>query len=442
MNTIVEAKSKSGNGRKPTLAGPNESWPARWVGAVREGMGRVAWSLAFASAILMYLGGPAHASSLLGISGVAYGTYAVAGSVTTVSPTAYVTRGCPSVPGTSNSSSASITDAPLVTTGTTATDVTTTANSSQGTSDVQNVSLLGGLITATAVSAASAATQSVSSFGVSAAGSMFTDLVVGGVAIASNVAPNTTILLPGFGRVMLNEQISTVNATSAKLTVNMIHVFITAANVLAIPPGTQLIVSVANSTLVSAEGPALLVGFANGTGVYGATFSSGPTAPAQLSCIGTNGVTKTVNAVGLVVPGVLSSGAISDSDRGYISPVIVNGSTTSTIATANVLNGLVTLSSLTVKGNVSTTDGIQVGLSDTGTVFTNLVVTGHPEITDSVARNTQINLPGIGTLYIHRVVVLAHSIDVHGIELVISSSNTLGLPAEYVSVGRAFVGIP
>jgi hypothetical protein len=46
----------------------------------------------------------------------------------------------------------------------------------------------------------------------------------------------------------------------------------------------------------------------------------------------------------------------------------------------------------------------------------------------NVAANTQINLSGIGTLYLHRVIQGTNSITVHMIELVLVSNNVLGLP--------------
>src|SRR5207244_13619986 len=90
-----------------------------------------------------------------------------------------------------------------------------------------------------------------SGFHTRAEGATFVSLVVPGVPITVNPPPNRNISLPGFGHVVLNEQITRVRSTSASFTVNLIHVFITEANVLNIPIGTQIIVSHASRRLTS-----------------------------------------------------------------------------------------------------------------------------------------------------------------------------------------------
>jgi hypothetical protein len=62
-----------------------------------------------------------------------------------------------------------------------------------------------------------------------AEGSGFTGLVVNGVALAADPAPNTRLRIPG-GFVVLNEQIrSGDGVTSSGITVNLIHVVLTEA---------------------------------------------------------------------------------------------------------------------------------------------------------------------------------------------------------------------
>lgn len=97
--------------------------------------------------------------------------------------------------------------------------------SAESNSTAENVNLLNGLITADGVVAL--ASSSVTGTGVSsdAEGSQLANLVVNGVAIASDVAPNTQLDLPGVGYVILNEQRRTGDGvTTSGITVNMIHV--------------------------------------------------------------------------------------------------------------------------------------------------------------------------------------------------------------------------
>jgi hypothetical protein len=148
-----------------------------------------------------------------------------------------------------------------------------------------------------------------------------------------------------------------------------------------------------------------------------------------------------VNAAGLNLPLVLTSGTVSDTVEGNITPTLISGKTSSTIQSLNLLNGLITVKAFKVQANASSTDGVHVSLNDTGTTFTQLVVLGHPEILDTVAPNTKVTLAGIGTLYLHRTAIQPNYLDVYGIVLVINAGNTLGLPAQNVYVGHANVGI-
>src|SRR5438132_319480 len=185
----------------------------------------------------------------------AYGTQAKLGSVVVAGKTAVSTLGpCGTVePPVHNENTVASTDAsPLFTTGvinTTADGTTLIGGTLQAmaTADAHDANLLitqlGGVITADEVKAVSATTHDATGFHTSAEGSTFVNLVVAGIPIIGNPAPNTQINLVGFGHVVLNEQIAKLTPRLASLTVNMIHVFITQANILNIPIGTEIIVS-------------------------------------------------------------------------------------------------------------------------------------------------------------------------------------------------------
>src|SRR5207247_4147771 len=193
----------------------------------------------------------------------AYGTQATLGNVAVAGKTAVSSLGACGIVDTTvhNENTVASADAtPLFTTGVinTTADGTTLVDGTlqaMATADVHDASLLitqlAGVITADEVKAVSTTTHDNSGFHTSADGSTFVNLVVAGVPITVNPPPNTNISLPGFGHVVLNEQITRVRSTSASFTVNMIHVFITEANVLNIPIGTQIIVSHASSGLTS-----------------------------------------------------------------------------------------------------------------------------------------------------------------------------------------------
>ncbi len=90
----------------------------------------------------------------------------------------------------------------------------------QSIATVGEVTILGGLITASRVFGVATATKVGSTTISDAYGSTFENLVVNGVSVADDVAPNTQISLPGVGYVVLNEQIQSASG----ITVNMIHV--------------------------------------------------------------------------------------------------------------------------------------------------------------------------------------------------------------------------
>ena len=384
-------------------------------------------------------------AQFLEYSASAYGTYAYVGSTATIGKTAPVSVG----PGcgtaqtgvTASGTVASLTAAPTAVTGSVNTSASTALNKATGTADVHNVNLLVGLISGSEVKAVSTTFKDSTGLHTSAAGSKLVGLVVAGMPITSVPAPNTTIQLLGFGKVVLNEQIVTGTATTKKLTVNMIHVYITQSNVLGIAVGTQIIVASASSGLTGINGPGSLDGNAYGTYVTGTLIKSSPTAPVAVGCQGNALITNT--QVGISVPNVLSSGSIFDTAQGSVTASQSSAQTTASIQNANVLNGIIKASTISAQANASTTNGVAFHFSTSGS-FVNLSVSGHPEITASVSANTQVTLTGIGTLYLKRVIQGTNSVQIRMIELVLTQSY-LGLPTGthvYVGVASASLHSP
>jgi hypothetical protein len=128
--------------------------------------------------------------------------------------------------------------------GTIAADGTRTAAASDQTA---GLSLLAGLITADVVSTTAQAQQPLTTSGpgtVTVSGSTtFTNLRIGGVAIAANPGPDTTISLPLVGSVVLNQQ--TAIAGGDGITVNALHI--------SLLTGTQLTIATSTSALLSAD---------------------------------------------------------------------------------------------------------------------------------------------------------------------------------------------
>src|SRR5205807_4333386 len=331
----------------------------------------------------------------------AYGTQATLGNVVVAGKTAVSSLGACGIvqPPVHDENTVLSADAtPLFTTGV----INTTADGTvlvdgtlqaMATADVHDASLLitllGGVITADEVKAVSTTTHDNSGFHTSADGSTVVNLVVAGVPITVLPAPNTNISLPGFGHVVLNEQITKMKARSASFTVNMIHVFIDVANVLNIPIGTQIIVSHAFSGLTSGV-QGTLDGQAYGTKAgVGHTITSGPSAIVRMSCLGTNGNLKTNSVAQVQVPPLFSVGEVDDTVQGTVNGTSAVGETTSTVQAVTVLTDLVTASVVKADAHASKING-NLTFSDTGSMFVGLSVKGFPEIGDDVAPNTRL----------------------------------------------------
>jgi hypothetical protein len=368
----------------------------------------------------------------------AYGTQATLGNVVVAGKTAVSTLGaCGTVetPLHSENTVASTDASPLFTTGV----INTTADAStlvdgtlqaMATADVHDASLLvtelGGVITADEVKAVSTTTHDVAGFHTSADGSTFVNLVVAGVPITVNPPPNTQITLTGFGYVVLNEQITRTRSTSTSFTVNMIHVFITEANVLNIPIGTQMIVAHASSGLTSGvEGT--LDGQAYGTKAsIAGVVTSGPSALVKMSCLGTNGNLKTNSVAEVQVPPLFSVGEVVDTALGTVNSTSAVGEMTSTVQAVDVATSLVTASLVKADAHASNISGT-LTFSDDGSMFVGLHVSGFPHIGDEVPPNTRLHIVGLGTLWLHRIIQTSNSIEVRMIELIVTEANGFGL---------------
>jgi hypothetical protein len=361
-------------------------------------------------------------------TGNAYGTYAFVGKTVVAGRSALVTLGCTTTAGIHNTNTVGTVNVPnVITTG--AIDTTADSLGSGGTvksrtsADIHDASLLSGLITTTEVKAVSTTAHSAAGFHLSAAGSSFVNLVVNGVPITGTPAPNTTIHLPGVGRVVLNEQIRRIGTRRASLTVNMVHVYVT-IDLPGIAKGTQIILAHATSDLELNKAGSL-DGIAYGTKAHvGHVVISGPSAVVHMPCAGTKGRVKTNSVASVSLPGIGSTGTVTDTAQGSIDATTATGETTSTVQAADLLAGLVTADLIKADAHASKTGG-NISLGDAGSTFVNLVVNGQP-ISGDVAANTRIKVDGL-TIWLHRVITKSNSIEVRMIEIIAKEGNVFGL---------------
>jgi hypothetical protein len=380
----------------------------------------------------------------------AYGTYAFVGNTVLVGQTASASLagmcGTPQYLLTATATAAGVSLPPVVTGGAVNTSVSDSANQAQAEADTTSVSLLGGLITAQEITAVGTTSINNGNFQVSAAGSSFNDLVVLGQPYNSSVPANTQVNLPLLGYVVLNEQISSIGNENATLTVNMIHVYITTANLLGLPIGAQIIVSNATSGMYNVPAPGIISGGSYGTQVTGtvlASLASSPTAPEVLPCLGTGGAVETNSQVGLTLPSLLTAGTLVDTVESNLTPTYSSGENNSTIQNLNLLNGLVTATLLQAQVDASVDQYLNSSLSGQDS-YVGISVAGYPEITDDVPPNTSVPLAGLGTLYLKRIVYsrtfTTSSVEVRSLELVVNQINIYGLPIGLdIIVGDAYI---
>ncbi len=381
----------------------------------------------------------------------AYGTYAFVGNTVLVGQTAPASLagncGTSYEPLNATGTAAAVNLPPLVSGGAVNTAVSSAYEQAQAQANTTAINLLAGLITAQEITAVSTTTiDDNGNFHVSASGSNFNNLVVLGHVYNGTVSPNTRINIPLLGYVVLNEQTSNIGSANATMTVNMVHVYVTVGNLLGLQTGTQIIVSNATSGMFNVYAPGIISGDSYGTQVTGLLVST-PSAPEVLPCLGTGGTVVTNSQVGLTVPGILTSGTLTDTVESNLTPSFSSGENTSTIQNLNLLNGLITVNVMEAVVDASVDQYLDTTLNGTDS-YLGISVAGHPEITDDIPLNTTVPLAGLGTLYLKRVIYTPSgspsgpSVEVRSLELVINQINIYSLPIGLdVIVGDALITI-
>jgi hypothetical protein len=382
--------------------------------------------IALAAALVTATAAQATTSPLnFAYAGQAYGSSVQVGNVFSSGPSFRALLGaCTARAGDTNTNSGASTNVPgLFTTGTVSNTVKTSADSSSGTTwssaTVQKVNVLAGLISATAVQAVSRVTYTASTGGFTFSnGSHVLSIVVAGHVV--NAAMNQKINLPGLGYVIVNETSRSVQNGFASQSVTMLHIYITVpGNVYGLKAGTNIHIARAIAGLhrPTAGGP--VGGVAYGTHAnVGNTIISGYSSILYMRCLGGSDTTSVASTN---LPHIGSTGTIQTTTSSSLG-LATKGHATSTVQTVNLLSGLIRATA--VKADVAGSyDGITHRFFDQST-FTSLVVNGVA--INANARST-IQLSGLGTLYVHRVIKDSHSYAVRMLELVVTVPNSYNL---------------
>jgi hypothetical protein len=280
--------------------------------------------------------------------------------------------------------------------------------SSITTASTAGTNLLNGLIQATSI--VSRATVSHNSTGYHRIGTTsFVGLKVLGIPRSNNPAKNTTIQLPGIGKVVLNEQSTSASFGHYTMAVNGLHLTVNAVNTAGLPAG-QLIISRPLSSLHS-------------------------------PCGGSNGVTRT-NGISSTnsQAGAVTTGAAASTAKSTDTATATTATTTSGITGGiNLLAGIVTADAATAKAT-TTRKGTTVTRSSSGTTIANLKIKGTPVTIPSGANRT-VNIAGVGTLYLHRVINESSGLHVYALQLVLSSAQGALPSGAVLTVGSAQSGV-
>lgn len=257
-------------------------------------------------------------------------------------------------------------------------------------------------------------------------------LTIGGKAYPLEVAPNTKITIPGLAEVTINKQIWNAGPSGAESKVSALEV-----TLLKDVAGGKIgsTIRLAPSTINFLNGsPSAAIpvgGFAYGTavvvGLADIRAAVPPTAMLQIPSIGTGGKLYENSTLKLDVPGVLSLGAIESKVSGVSNVGSSDAFATNKTARINVLNGLITADAITVTSHVAKGPQVPGGhLEEQRLEFINLKVAGK-SIPINVAKNTQIFLLGIGTVYINQQLDQPGYSAIVGVRLIVSGKG-LGLP--------------
>ena len=372
-----------------------------------------------------------------------FGSTASAAGVINSGPSFLAQFGCTVAPGLVVTNSGAGTNlTPLGTVGGVLGRATTGAKGGTNTSTAQEqigvVNLLGSMVTADAIHVISVTSHDAKGFHVQGQ-TQFANLKVNGTPVSATVPPNTTITLPNVGSVTLNEQVRSGAANAAGYRVSALHVRTNSVNVQGYPVGADVVVGRAASGLNGAV-VGRLGGTAYSTNLQAGPAMSGSSAPASVPCRGTDGKTLNNSTAAVTIPNIGTIGTVTDSARGLDNSTSAVSETASNVAGTNLLSSVISASAVKAAAHTSLV-GKNHTYSDAGSQFIGLAIQGFPSINDSVKPNTTVVIPGVGTLYLHRIIRSGNAVEVRMIELVLSAARG-GLPiGADIKVGVASASI-
>ncbi|HEV7730723.1 MAG TPA: choice-of-anchor P family protein [Candidatus Binatia bacterium] len=279
---------------------------------------------------------------------------------------------------------------------------------------VEGLNLLNGLVTADLLVAHASSTGNGVAASSSAAGSTFVNLFIAGLPIALNPPPNTVIPIPGVGAVILNEQVTGGNGTSSSsLTVNMIHVVLnglldgdvtvgSATSEVDVSPLSNTCACPADDNTVSGESYGAFVDVLN------IDLARNPQA-----ILSSQGGSAQGQALGLNVTTLLSTGTVTSTSTGAITPTMATSQSVTAVEQLSLLGGLIHANAVQAAATC-TGNGTTASCSTAGTTLANLVV-GALVLNIVPPPNTVIPLPLVGSLTLNEQIVTGNGTTTRGL---------------------------
>lgn len=375
---------------------------------------------------------PAHHAGF-GYRANPYGSLISLGSVAQSGSTAPAPLPCTATPGTKRSNHAGASSLPQigntgeVTTHSASRRLSKSAVESASSTRINGLNLFGGELIAKTIT--TTATVRHSSKGYTAPATVtISGLKINGQSKTQKATRDQTYSLPGVGKLVLDHQRrNTEGGTGRALGVDGMRITSAKNNSMGLPARLVITIAHADASLIP-QATGLVHGSAVGSeAVVNGKVTSGPAAERMLSCLGTNGATLTRRVDGSTVPSAVQNGTITSSVAGQIKGKHRFAMTRERIQGIDLLAGVVSAKTVTAKALVRRT-AHGFSRSAKGSSFGDLVVAGKPAIGDKVPSNTKINLPGLGTLYLHRIVKTANGVQVRMIDLHLTHASS-GMPA-------------
>jgi hypothetical protein len=199
----------------------------------------------------------------------------------------------------------------------------------------------------------------------------------------------------------------------------------------------NIIIGHATSGLVDTTGPIGGKAFTSRL-VAAGTLNSGPTAVAYLPCAGTNGALKTNHIGSIGIPGVLSIGGGQNHTSGVVRPGLSQADANSDVTAVRLAGGTISADAVNAHVHAINRNGHRT-FKDVSKGFTNLVVNGQS--VGASPPNTKIPIPGVGTLWVHRVHRTKYGLFVTMLELKVLQTGA-GVPAGTdLQIGSAWVAL-